>query len=152
MCSTPVGASPSTSATRRPFTAKRLCAKGSHPCIGCPFSCWHISSWRCRASPRALDVIEADQPAGGVDGHADRVEADGAGRRANMRGIREPGGCELAQTRELTGSRPDHGPLACERRLRARAHAAGLDLDKDERVPVEGDQVDLAVTRALVAP
>ena len=111
--STPAGASPSTSATRRPCIARRSCARASRRCTACPSSRSPTSSSRSRAGrarqKRVLDVTRGADGAcaGRVDHHADRVEADRLRRegaaRARRAATRRRGGACAARWR---GPRP----------------------------------------------
>jgi hydroxymethylpyrimidine/phosphomethylpyrimidine kinase len=94
-------------------------------------------------------VIEADQPVGLVDDHADRVEAKRA-HGATLAGlILQPRHREASQPTALAGTQPLQRALPGGRALPVRA--ARLDLDEDECLAVAGDQVDLAVAGADVA-
>ena len=96
-------------------------------------------------------MVEAHEPVAAVDGHADGVEADRAGRRPPAAAFAQPGEREA----------PKPGLLAraqgAQRRLvRAEAHlpstrAPRLDLREYECAAVECDQVDLPITAARVA-
>jgi hypothetical protein len=103
-----------------------------------------------RPSPRTLEVVEAEQPIGLIDDHADRVEADRV-RRGPIAGLLvQPRRGETAYPRALTTAQPRQR-LLLRRQAPASVRATSLDLDKGQRLAVEGDQVDLTVTRADVA-
>ena len=74
------------------------------------------------------------------------------GRWADVLLIGQPRGRQFAQADALAGAQPVQRQLVGSGRVLAGVHAAGLDLGEHERAPVEGDQVDLAVAGALVAP
>lgn len=103
-------------------------------------------------SPCPLHMIQAQQPVPAVDHHPDRVEADRVGGGADVLLVGQPGGGELAQTDALAGAQPVQRLLVGSGSVWAGVDAAGLDLGKDECSAIERDQVDLAVTGALVAP
>jgi hypothetical protein len=96
-------------------------------------------------------VIQASQPAPGVDQNPDRVEADRAGVRAAPSLLAKPCGGEAPQARPLARAKARQGMLPGAVARQERAHAARLHLGEHERGSIEGDQVDLAPARANVA-
>lgn len=96
-------------------------------------------------------MVEADQAPARVEHHADRVEADRPCARPGRPFAAQPGhGCP-PQARALAvaqgGQRVESRPGA-----RPGSQRPCLDLSEHERAPVAGDQVDLAVAGANVAP
>ena len=96
-------------------------------------------------------MIQASQPASGVDQDPDRVEADRAGVRAAPSLLAKPCGGEAPQARPLARAKAGQGMLPGAVARQERAHAARLHLGEHERGSIEGDQVDLAPSRANVA-
>jgi hypothetical protein len=95
-------------------------------------------------------VLEALQPAAGVDEDPDRVEADRAGARADRPLLAKPRGGEAPQALPLVRPKACQGILPGVVARLPSAHATRLHLDENERPSVEGDQVDLAPVRANV--
>jgi hypothetical protein len=92
-------------------------------------------------------MIEAQEPACGVNQDPDRVETQitSVDRR---RAARKPGSRETSQACSLSGSQP----FERYRRVAAsRAHSPRLHLHEREHDAIERDQVDLARARACVA-
>src|SRR6185436_5054618 len=99
-----------------------------------------------RWSERADDVLDVEHAPGAVEADADGVEAD-AGVAADAAPFRHPGGRQAADAELLAPVDREHGALGTE----GRPGAAGLDLDEDERLAVEGHDVELAIAGSCVA-
>ena len=156
---TRAGSSPSTWATPPPSTATRSSGSACRRCTGCRSSRRPTSSWRWpasassasrprapRRSERALQVLDREQPAVAVERHADRVEAQLVGVRADRRARSASCRPSCAPARAWATCSASNGP-ARDRRL----HPAGLDLAERQRAAVECDDVELAPAGAVVA-
>jgi len=97
-------------------------------------------------------MVEANEAPAGVEKHADGVEADRVGAGTDVLGVGDPGHREPSQAGALARTQMDERLLIGATLARPHGHLAGLDLGEDQRVAVEGDQVDLAVAGAHVAP
>jgi len=91
-------------------------------------------------------VLDVEHSAASIEGDADRVEADFR-VAADAAPFAHPGGRQTADAQLLAPVDREDGTLGPE----GRAHTAGLDLDEDQRLAVEGDDVELAVAGARVA-
>ena len=96
-------------------------------------------------------MVDAQRPVARVDDHADRVEADGVGDRPRARRLSQPRGGEPAQSQALARAQSRQRILVGTDASLPSPHPTRLDLGEDERRPVEGDQVDLAIARAKVS-
>ena len=126
---------------------RRSSARASRRCTGCRSRARRTSSSRSRrraTSERRLEVVEAH-------------ELPRASMTTPIASKRRSAECGRSRDLEQEGrGHPAHLPaLALVQRLpRSAPGAAGaprLDLDEDERRPVEDDEVELAVARAVVA-
>lgn len=91
-------------------------------------------------------MLVVDNAAIVVEADSDGVEAD-LGVVAEAAAFAHPGGRQTADAELLAPVDREYGSL----RSAGRAGAAGLDLDEDERLAIEGDDVELAVAGARVA-
>jgi hypothetical protein len=96
-------------------------------------------------------MIEGDELVFGVENHANRIEANRVSGRPDVLFVVQPCGGKPPQARALTSMQPRQRLLIGTNALLAGTHSARLDLGEHERVSVEDNQVDLAVTRAFVA-
>ena len=96
-------------------------------------------------------MIQAPQPAAGVEEDPDRVEADRAGVWAVRSLLAKPRGGEASQAHPLARAKARQGMLPGAGARQERAHTARLHLGEHERGSIEGDQVDLAPARTNVA-
>ena len=96
-------------------------------------------------------MIQAPQPAAGIEEDPDRVEADRAGVRSDRPVLVKPRGGEAPQALPLARAETLQWMLPEAVVRLARHLAARLHLGANERGSLEGDQVDLAPARENVA-
>jgi hypothetical protein len=97
-------------------------------------------------------VIEADERVRSIDGNADCIEADRVSRGSRVRFICQPSRGKAPQTCSLTAAQAREWLFKWAKSLPgAGADSARLHLQEDEHLAIEGDEIDLAVTRARVA-
>ena len=97
-----------------------------------------------RSLERPLQVLDCHQPSRQIERHPDRVEAHLVGV-GSLRALDQPAAGHLAHPGLLARVQ------RVERTARAGGQTAGLDLTERERVPVEGDDVQLAPPGPVIA-
>ncbi len=87
-----------------------------------------------------------------VNGHADCVEADYLSGRSRAPAVAKPHRRQPPKACPLALAQRGQRVLIGANTAAVLTDPTGLDLGEHERAPVEGDQVDLTVARANVAP